>query len=204
MSQRRFILYLQPSINNPLLDQVERYLSVQSKSVGINEAQQYPPHSSVIGFVTVEELEFDRVIERTKSVINSILKVPDRRLVRVGVDLTNEIRLVKDHVQLALETEGFRELAVNLQEELSKSSVLVRLKPLDHISLAYISNYTKDDDYENVSEYDADAYFHHANDLLSGKIIDNGKWNLVLLEQTLKSRNLSIRHQFKCLYEWSI
>lgn len=204
MCERRFILYLQPAKKNPLFDQIERYLSVQSKTVGINEAQQYPPHSSVIGFVTVDSMAFDQAIETTIAVIDSFLNAPDKRFVCVGIDAADGIRLIKDHVQLAIKTEGFRELAIHLRDEMSKSNVVVRLKPLDHISLAYISNYKKDDDYEIVSKYNADAYYRHASDLLSDKIADNGEWNLVLLEQTVKSRDLKVPHQFQCLHKWSI
>lgn len=232
----RCILYLEPGESNPLLPHLRAFMK-KSQSIGVNEAQQYRPHCSVTGFFDVPST---MVPEDLIRIICDILEVYLEEHggsfnVQVGdiVCAPSEHRSGGGHesstsVRIELITSGFIEMASELRNHMKTLGIDIRVKPVDHISLAYVINFPQaesvhhygapnlyyecsslgeDDDAtkpRRIIEYNHHLYLAAARDHFVGvlKQVSND-WKLILHSEVHSTR-MSRPHQFTPLREWNL
>ena len=218
---KRYILYLEPGVENPISTKLSSFMK-ESKSIGTNEAQQYHPHCSVTGFFIVDDDSCSAVISRLYSKVDEGIRIGSFSI-EFGeiqaVPSKTEMNSAQS-VQLGLITNGFKELAEYLRVSIKEFGIDIRPKEVDHISLAYVSNYPPakkgplDDismrfyrDVENTSAETVE--YNYANYLLAAKkhfgsfLPNSNIWKLVLYEEK-HSYEMHVPHQFTLLREWDM
>lgn len=195
----RLILYLQPVPRENLLWGAVSRFYAESLALGATEAHMYHPHCSVVGFMEVGG-------QRTP-VLQTIVETLGRWPLHecsVAVDKARFIEVTKDQAQIGVHTHGFRELAAALRDALAHHGVCVRQKPLDHMSLAYISRRIQGEDAaERRAALDTEQYAALARQIIRPDD-DGGAWELVLLLQTRRAEILGDRHVFERLASWPL
>lgn len=231
----RCILYLEPGESNPLLPHLRAFMK-KSQSIGVNEAQQYRPHCSVTGFFEIPPTLVTRDLIRT---VCDVLEVYLREhgelfSVQVGdiVCAPSECRSKECHapstsVRIELTTNGFREMASELRNHMKTFGVNIRVKPVDHISLSYVTNFPQvegvsqyggsnlyyecssleDNEPEKscgILKYDHRLYLTAARDHFAGVLEQaSNDWKLILHSEVHSTR-MSKPHQFTPLREWDL
>ncbi len=194
----KYILYLQPVAGyNPLWSSVSQFFE-KSRVVGVNEAQMYHPHCSAVGFFSLDPQQ--------PALLSTIVAAISRIFPKdatIAVDKSRGIELTDRQLQIGISTCGFCEFAKALKEELVDYDIHIRLKPLDHMSLAYLSNRCiAPDAHERMMEFDPTLYAELARSTLDLDA-DNGIWELVLYEQTFQSASFQLKHEFRRIASWN-
>ncbi|KAG2210052.1 hypothetical protein INT47_003488 [Mucor saturninus] len=197
------IIYLEPS--SEFKDQVDTFLKETEATLGWTTANKYGCHITMAGFFKVEDSQ------EIKNKMDSVLK-NTRFTVAPQVGKPLLIRDEKTNLPVHLilpitSTEEYREAMAMIAEE-CKQVVLLRLKKINHISLAYWDEENATSIQQNqwqqlVSKgvfdkikQSADAYFQDVGDPLS--------WDIVLYERVSKGDLVGQDHVFKKLGRWPL
>jgi hypothetical protein len=190
----RYIVYIEPNESSQLFRSITNYYAKTLKSHGHNQAHKYHPHISMTGFFLLknnsQELE-NQLILTLSEIMNiesvSKLKPPiingvECRQNVVRINVTNDVDLFK---LCGL----FKDLVREKFDEITQ----IRIKPMDHISLAYY----KDEQYDKNLKELLD---------LAHSDIDLSKDNLwqISLYRVLYSDKINIPHHFSLLKRWNL
>ncbi len=181
----RCILYLEPPTSLYLT--IKEYLETSREVFGPTEASQYPPHCSMTGFFNLRNT--DRFVEEIDKLI------ADRNFER---PMIGNVQLIDRCVQIKVIADDYRAFALELKEQ---TQVELRLKPVDHISLAYVHSFYFDCQTKSFSRfkktaaeneidqdtrlgwffYDCQEHFELAQSV--DFVDDGGNWSFCLYEQ---------------------
>lgn len=157
----RYIFYLEPHVESPLGQQLRCYFQVAQDHLGPTEAQQYPPHCSMVGFFTLDPSQEAKMAAIASACIAECLAAGGEKAVSVKLNairvnppgsssptapsLDAAIRTTpppsSPSLRLQLDTTGISQIATALRDSLKTLGAQLRPKPADHISLAYFSSY---------------------------------------------------------------
>lgn len=193
-----FIIYLEPSL--AFKQCVEHYLVEMEQKYGTTTANKYGCHISMTGFFNIEQDRINEIKNYFNNNFRSEAIIPEIDLNSIIVyDKTTH---TPQHLLLPIKTpQVYHDIMVRLSK-----MVTLRLKRIDHISLAYwdepqatieeINNWNERKRnliFENMKE-EADIYFKNMQSPL--------KWDIVLYERVYKGILVTQRHQFKELGRW--
>jgi hypothetical protein len=138
----KYIFYLEPVQNSKLYRLVNDHLLSSKQLLGATEANQYHSHCSMTGFF--EMPDSDTIVPHIIDYIHNIIaeRVNELRIMvgDICCNLYSDEGMVKvPSVRINILTEGFREIASSIKTNFPQLGL--RLKPLNHISLAYFSSF---------------------------------------------------------------
>ena len=190
----RYILYFEPS--KKLREQVKEYFRLTSKLYGPTEAHQYIPHCSMTGFFTTNQID---LVQKTLEQILTNLDDSDFIVKVQNVNQTESPHHLKkssvsthvESVRINIEVSEKVKMAIQLLVHTLQSNVFIREKPMDHVSLAYLSKPHLKDQFVDYSPlpYSKYAQRHFT------EITQSSEWDIVLFEQE-ESQNLNEPHKF--------
>ncbi|KAJ3271987.1 hypothetical protein HDV01_006027 [Terramyces sp. JEL0728] len=172
-----FIIYLEPNgiLKQYCLDYFNSTLSIP------NEAHQYPPHISLTGFFEADMEIISAVIDEIKANIHQ-LKPP------------TFYPPIKTAKSIIIPTVFAGETLISLKSIFPE----IRVKRMDHISLAYLNHGIKSREFNGAELEELLAIASQ-----TWTDIRNQEWDLVVYD-VVKSIDLLQRHQFKELTRWTL
>jgi len=193
---RRFIIYLEPSPTSELTKSIKTFYRLSRLKCGPNEAHMYHPHCSMTGFLSLKPHQFPLVISTITKNLNSWLPVyehfPSPNIASVSA---NSSRVV-----LKLDVPPFYHALVSNLVEVVAPFTRLRPKSLNHISLAYLNKHVKTSSEFSKIDIDTLTELAHNTVVLDAPVA----WDIVLYEQTYKSKDLFLPHKFREILRRSV
>lgn len=193
------IIYLEPNIE--FKNKVEEFLKNIKE---ITTAIKYGCHVSMTGFFHVKQsTEFKEILDRVLNDYKFTDNVPQVDLKPLLVKKEN----VPIHLLLPVTFTDDYKRVMSILAEKCKEMVTLRLKRIDHISLAYWdepnATLTQKSHWQTLVDQgifdkikqDADIYFQQVD--------SPNHWDVVLYERVLKGDLVGQVHEFKELGRWS-
>ncbi|KAI8080788.1 uncharacterized protein B0P05DRAFT_586657 [Gilbertella persicaria] len=187
---RELILYLEPPVG--FKQHVNSFLDMSKDKFGFTTANRYNCHVSMSGFFTVTDRE-QEVVQK------AIEKVMDK-LPMVQVQLTPLLVYTNDkpsHLLLPVVAPSFVHTMMASIAQECQDIVKLRLKKINHISLAYWNEQQKEWNPIVLKDIkkEADAWFKQTKE-------PKDTWDIVLYRRTKKSEEIGQPHVFEELKRW--
>lgn len=200
------IVYLEP--NEEFKQYVEHFLTEMEHKYGSTTANKYGCHTSMTGFFHIQD-EDDRVNKIIEFLNMDTIYFRSRKdTATPQIDFNSIIVYDKStntpkHLLLPLKAP---QIYHDVMDKLSKVVPIIRVKRIDHISLAYWDEPQATTDQKNDWEErkrsqifenmkrEADIYFKDTKSPLG--------WDIVLYERVYKGVLVGQRHEFKELGRW--
>lgn len=197
------IIYLEPS--KEVKQSVELFLTEMEQKYGSTTANKYSCHTSMTGFFRIEEDQVNEIIEFLNK---DTIHFRSRKDATPQINFNSIIAYDKStntpkHLLLPIKAP---QIYHDMMDKLSKVVPFIRVKRIDHISLAYwdepqaTTDQREDWEERNKSQIfdnmkrDADIYFKDTKNPL--------QWDIVLYERVYKGVLIGQHHEFKELGRW--
>ncbi|KAI8983589.1 hypothetical protein BDB01DRAFT_130620 [Pilobolus umbonatus] len=195
------IIYLEPS--NPLKGIINEFIEDTSKNLVVNTAIKYNAHITMTGFFTVSTAdEAGRVKDQLNSIIEQYkTKLNTRPLVQYSPSLVEDSVNEPTHLLLPVTVS---DEYVAIMQVLASHGLPLRIKKINHISLAYW-------DEPLASSDEHSQWLKHRHLLKKATqinfkqaILETKTWDIVLYERICKGVYVNEPHQFRELARWSL
>ncbi|KAJ2588018.1 hypothetical protein H4R99_007952 [Coemansia sp. RSA 1722] len=216
---RRCIVYLEPRRKTPLYVAIEEFFRVSAEIFGHTEAHQYHPHSSMTGFIDVDDgmlgpgQSSGQALVRIATYLQSLIvreratkgfRFPNVQSVNTAYDYPHE---GTHKIEIKLDTpELFRTIIGGLVDYVPQAKI--RAKRLGHISLAYYNKHVKTENCVTVDQAKrldklarSIIYSQNGSDVLDP---DSNLWDIAFYELAFKSTVLSAPHRFNQIARWQL
>ena len=198
------IVYLEPSVS--FKHQVETFVKQCDDKYGKTTASKYGCHITMTGFFHIEK-------EKTQAVVDLFNTTAKNQYSKHVPHVLTEALIAMDansqpkHVLMPVTTPDIYHQVMKSLSEKCKPLVNLRLKKINHISLAYFdepnATINQQNDwqqrvFDGVFEkikHDADIYFKH--------IDQPSDWHVVLYKRVYKGESVGESHIFQELNRWS-
>ncbi|KAJ1721266.1 hypothetical protein LPJ53_004183 [Coemansia erecta] len=216
--QRRCIVYLEPRRKTPLYSAIEEFFRASAEVFGHTEAHQYHPHSSMTGFIDIDDgiigsgQPSGQVLVKIAAYLQTLIsrerskegfRVPCTQSVSTAYDYPHE---GTHKIEVKLDTpELFRKISDGIVAAVPQAKI--RAKRMGHISLAYYNKHVKTDNLMSTEKA------KKLDDLARSIICAPGSgvydsdlnhWDIALYELAFKSTVLSAPHRFNQIARWQL
>jgi hypothetical protein len=197
------IIYLEP--NPEFKHTVENFLKESAERFGPTTANKYDCHITMTGFFTVKDSNEQSGI---KHMLNDILttnfRIPQINLKSLLVQ--NDKTHLPIHLLLPVTAPKEYHTAMSNLAEKCKNIVSLRLKKINHVSLAYWdepeATPTQKTQWEELVSNGIFDKIQQAADLYFQDIMSPHQWDIVLYQRVLKGALVDQHHVFKELGRW--
>ncbi|KAJ1850790.1 hypothetical protein LPJ73_003280 [Coemansia sp. RSA 2703] len=216
--KRRCIVYLEPRRKTPLYSAIEEFFRASAEIFGHTEAHQYHPHSSMTGFIDIDDETIGpgqpsgQVLVKIAAYLQNLVS-RERSKEGFRVPCTKSISTAYDYphdgthkIEVKLDTpELFRRISDGIVAAVPQAKI--RAKRMGHISLAYYNKHVKTDNLMST------AKAKRLDDLARSIICAPGSgvydpdlnhWDIAFYELAFKSTVLSAPHRFNQIARWQL